>query len=141
MNPYSKASDLYLTQRVTGASPEQLAVILLEGAQRFLTLAALAITRKDYPAKAHALNKALAIIEELVLGLDFKNGGELAQNLLGLYNWWGREIMDAGSKLEPARLERVSRQMADLRQTLEQAPRERTGPSGSTAFQAGNLVG
>lgn len=141
MTPYAKASDQYLTQRVIGASPEQLVALLLEGAQRFLAQAVQALGRKDYAVKGVALNRTSAIVEELTVRLDLEGGGELAENLMRLYDWWGREIVEASAHLDAARLERVSRQMGEMRQTWEQAHQKRAGSPSSAAFQAGNLVG
>jgi flagellar protein FliS len=141
MTPYTNARDQYLTQRVMGASPEQLVAMLLEGAQRFLAQAGQAMERKDYQAKGQALNRVSAIIEELAVRLNLDEGGELVENLMRLYDWWGREVIEAGSLLDGSRLERVSRQMGDLRQTWEQAHQKRAGSSGTTGFQPGNLVG
>ena len=141
MTPYAKASDQYLTQRVIGASPEQLVALLLEGAQRFLAQAIQALGRKDYGAKGMALNRVSAIVEELAVRLDLEGGGELAENLVRLYDWWGREIVEASAHLDASRLERVSRQMGEMRQTWEQAHQKRVGGLGSAAFQAGDLVG
>jgi flagellar secretion chaperone FliS len=141
MMPYAKANDQYLTQRVIGASPEQLVALLLEGAQRFMAQAVQAIARKDYAAKGQAINRVSAIIEELATRLDMENGGELAQNLLRLYDWWGREIIDAGSRLDPSRLDRVARQMGEIRQSWEQAHQVRLGAAGEAGFQVGGMVG
>lgn len=141
MTPYAKASDQYLTQRVMGASPEQLVALLLEGGQRFLTQAAQALARKDYAAKGHALNRVTAIIEELAVRLNHEGGGELVENLVRLYDWWGREVVEAGAQLDAARLERVSRQMGEMRQTWEQAYQKRAATPSESGFQAGNLVG
>ena len=141
MVPYAKASDQYLTQRVMGASPEQLVALLLEGGQRFLAQAAHAISRKDYAAKGQALNRVSAIIEELALRLDHEGGGELVENLMRLYDWWGREIIDAGAQLEAPRLERVSRQMGEMRQSWEQVYQSRAGAVSNPQFQAGGMVG
>jgi flagellar protein FliS len=124
-----------------GASPEQLVALLLEGGQRFLAQAVQAIGRKDYAAKGHALNRVSAIVEELAVRLDHEGGGELAANLIRLYDWWGREIIDAGAHLEPARLERVSHQMGEMRQSWEQAHQARLGTAGATLFEAGGMVG
>ena len=141
MTPYAKASDQYLTQRVMGASPEQLVALLLEGAQRFLAQATQALTRKDYPAKGSAINRVTSIVEELSVHLDVENGGDLAQNLLRLYDWWGREILEASARLDAARLERVSRQMGDLRQSWEQSQQQPIGVARSAGFRAEDLVG
>lgn len=141
MTPYANARDQYLTQRVMGASPEQLVAMLLEGAQRFLAQAGQALDRKDYQAKGQALNRVSAIIEELAVRLNLDEGGELVENLMRLYDWWGREVVEAGSLLDRSRLDRVSRQMGELRQTWEQAHQKRAGNPGTAGFQAGNLVG
>jgi len=141
MTPYSKARDHYLIQRVLGASPEQLAALLLEGAQRFLTQASQAIARKDYAAKGRAVNRVTSIIEELVMNLDLENGGELAQNLLRLYDWWSRDTLEASLRLDAARMERISGQMGDLRQSWEQSAQQRIGVARTESFQAGDLVG
>lgn len=141
MTPYAKASDQYLTQRVIGASPEQLVALLLEGAQRFLGQAVQALSRKDFAAKGQALNRVSAIIEELTLRLDHDGGGELVANLLRLYDWWGREIIDAGARLDTSRLEHASLQMGEMRQIWEQAFQMRVGAARSAGFQVGGMVG
>jgi flagellar protein FliS len=141
MTPYAKANDNYLMQKVLGASPEQLVALLLEGAQRFVSQASQAISRKDFGAKGLALNKVSAIIEELEVRLDLEQGGELAQNLFRVYEWWSREIFEAGVHLDAQRLERVSVQMGDMRQTWEQAHQKRVSAPAASAFKAGDLVG
>lgn len=141
MTPYAKASDQYLTQRVMGASPEQLVALLLEGAQRFLAQATQALSRKDYATKGKALNRVSAIVEELSIRLDHEGGSDLAVNLLRLYDWWGREIVAAGAQLDVSRLERVSLQMGEMRQAWEQAYQARVGVAGKAGFQVGGMVG
>ncbi len=141
MTPYAKASDQYLVQRVMGASAEQLVALLLEGGQRFIAQATHAIARKDYAAKGQAINRVSSILEELTVHLDLEGGGELAQNLLRLYDWWGREVLNASSRLDTTRLEVVSRQMGDLRQSWEQSHQQRIGVARTEGFKAGDLVG
>lgn len=142
MTPYAKASDHYLVQRVMGASPEQLVALLLEGAQRFLAQAMQAIGRKDFAAKGHALNKTTAIVEELMMRLDLEGGGEVAGNLFRLYDWWGREIVEAGAALDARRLEHLSRQMGEIKGSWEQAYQQRVGAApGSGDFKTKDLVG
>lgn len=141
MSHYAKANDQYLTQRVMGASPEQLVVLLLEGGQRFLLQATQAISKRDIATKAHAINRVTAIVEELAVGLNHEAGGELVDNLTRLYDWWAREVFEAGAAMDAARLDRVSRQMGDMKQSWDQAYQKRVGSSGGAGFQAGNLVG
>ncbi len=119
--PYTNASDQYLLQKITGASREQLAALLLEGAQRFVGQAIAAMGKRDIPAKARMVNKASAIVEELAVWLDHEHGGELAGNLARLYDWWLSELFEASQGNEPERLERIQRQMGELRESWEQA--------------------
>ncbi len=141
MQPYAKASGQYLAQRVLGASPQQLMALLLEGGQRFLAQAAQAIGRRDIAAKAQFANKALAVVEELTLRLNHEEGGELVGNLVRIHDWWTREILAASAAKDPARLDRVGRQMGELRQAWEQAELKRTGAQDGPALQVRDLVG
>jgi len=132
--PYTNASDQYLLQKIAGASREQLAAMLLEGAQRFVAQAIAAMGRRDIPTKARMVNKASAIVEELTVWLDLENGGELATNLARLYDWWLNELFEASQSNEPERLERIQRQMGELRESWEQAhlkqqPQQTPSPS------------
>lgn len=141
MTPYAKASDHYLTQRVMGASPEQLVALLLEGAQRFMAQATQSLARKDYAAKGKAINRVSAIIEELALRLDHEEGGELVDNLIRIYDWWAREILVASGALDAGRLERISRQMGEMREAWEQAYQKRMSTAQPPSFHAADLVG
>lgn len=141
MQPYSKASNQYLTQRVLGASPEELVALLLEGGQRFLTQAAQATERRDISSRAQHINRVSAIIEELVVRLNHEDGGELVGNLVRVYDWWTHEIFEASASHDAARMARVGRQMGELRQAWEQLHQKGTGLSEAPVFQARNLVG
>jgi flagellar protein FliS len=142
MQAYHPSSDQYLAQRINAASPQQLVALLLEGGQRFLAQARQAMGRKDFAAKARSINRTLAIVEELVLRLDQEQGGELALNLARLYDWWSREILAASATKDEARLDRISRQMGEMRQTWEQLDQQHRGsavaPSG---LQLQDMVG
>lgn len=141
MQPYAKPSDRYLAQRVLGASPQQLMVILLEGGQRFLSQAIQAIGRRDYAAKAHYTNRVLSIVEELTLRLNHEEGGEVVSNLVRIHDWWTREVLAASATKDPARLERVARQMGELRQTWEQLDQKGTAMVDASALQVRDMVG
>lgn len=133
------AANNYLLQRIQGASPEQLAALLLEGGQKFILQATTAMRKRDIPTKARLINKVSCIIEELMVRLDHEEGGELATNLGRLYEWWLSEVFAASQKNEPERLERVSRQMGEIRSAWETFQPQ--APSGAPALSAEGLVG
>lgn len=109
----------YLLQRINSASPEELAAMLLEGAQRFLRQAAESIRAGDAQAKATLVNRASLIMDELLNMLN-QDAGELAERLHGIYIWWIKEMFEASRKGEPEPLERVARQMGTIREGWEQ---------------------
>ncbi|MBI5682829.1 MAG: flagellar export chaperone FliS [Deltaproteobacteria bacterium] len=69
-----------------------------EGAINFLDIARDRIYIKDIPGKSLYLNKASAIVSELLCSLDKKAGGEIASNLEKLYNYMLRQIANADLK-------------------------------------------
>ena len=141
MQAYHPSSDQYLAQRINSASPEQLVALLLEGAQRFLAQGRQAMGRKDFAAKARSINRTLAIVEELVLRLDQEQGGELAANLARVYDWWSREILAASATKDEGRLDRINRQMGEMRQVWEQLDQQQRGSvPAPAAFQLQSMV-
>jgi flagellar protein FliS len=114
------SADQYLAQRINGASAEQLMIILLEGGQRFLRQAITAISKRDIPAKARFVNRVSAIIEELMVRLNHEDGGDLVVNLTRLYEWWLNELFEGSQTNQQDRLERVHRQMGEVRASWEE---------------------
>jgi len=142
MNPYSRATDQYLTQKVMGASPEQLVAMLLEGGQRYLLKTIQAMGCKDLKAQAQATDRVFAIIQELTLRLNREDGGELVTNLLRTYEWWGRVLMKANMELRPEALQRVSDQMGELKQAWEEFHQKKNASGLQQAsFLTGALAG
>lgn len=81
------AKNMYQTNQVLTASPKKLVTLLLEGSIKNLKLAKIYIEKKDYEQSNKALIKHQDIILELQRTLDFKAGGEVAQNLKLMYDY------------------------------------------------------
>ena len=138
------ATDNYLIQRINAAGPERLVAMLLEGGQRFLGQAMVAMNNRDVPAKARMINRVSAIIEELAVRLDHEHPSELVVNLARLYDWWLNEVFQGSQNNQVQRLETVYRQMGDLRQTWEQLAQQKASEVGipaSSSLGAGGIVG
>jgi flagellar protein FliS len=127
MTPHAHDMNDALAEKVASASPEEFVAMLLGAGQRFLAQAIQAMIRQDYAARGQALGRVAAIVEELASRLNHQDGGELVTNLSRIYGWWAGEITLAGEKLDPERLEKVSRVMGDLKETWEQLHRSRIG--------------
>jgi flagellar secretion chaperone FliS len=123
-NPYAKVSQAYAQDSVLTASPEKLVVMLYDGLARFLARGAAAIRGEDIAAAGEALNRAGAILDELLATLD-PAAGEITERLSQIYLFCKRELLAAQLKRDPARIERVAKLLAELREawaTIAAAP-------------------
>jgi flagellar protein FliS len=134
----------YLAQRVNSASAEELAAMLLSGAERFLREAGAAIRRKDYQEKARLVNRGSEIVQALVGMLNSEGEPELVNRLHGIYLWWIKEMFEASMKDRAEQLDPVLRQMASLRGAWEELNARQARnpvPAALPAFSVEGLVG
>ncbi|MDR1840665.1 MAG: flagellar export chaperone FliS [Holophagales bacterium] len=113
-------SDSYLLQRIQGATPEQLCVLLLEGAQRFLLQAINATKNRNIADKARFVNRVSAIIEELTVQLNQDEENELAINLTRIYEWWMNQLFEGSRNNEYEKMEKIYTQMDSIKATWEE---------------------
>ena len=118
MNGYTNQ---YLANTVNSATPEQLMLMLYDGAIRFLNLAMQAIENKQIDKRAYNINKASAIISEFAATLDHSQSADLAENLDALYSYMLNRLLDANLKNDTEPLEEVKTMLSDLRTTWAQA--------------------
>jgi flagellar protein FliS len=90
-NPYKQ----YQKTQVVTASREKILLMLYEGAIRFTKQARVAMNDKKVAEKGKAISKATAILSELMATLDFKIGGQLAQDLENLYIFMIDKLIEA----------------------------------------------
>jgi len=140
MNAYAQSVDTYLAQRVLTAGPEQQAALLMEAGQRHLGKAIKAIEQKDYVEQARCLGRVSEIILESTTRLNFEGGGELALNLAKIYDWWTREIFEAGTTRNVARLNVLSHHMGQIRQGWEQLHEKQAKTTPFTEAHVGDRV-
>jgi len=77
------------------ATPEMVIVKLYEGALRFIRSARSHQERGEIAARATAIDRALAIVNELQHSLDLQQGGEIARNLDALYFYVTDRLLQA----------------------------------------------
>ena len=94
--------------------PEHIVVLLLQGGQRLLVKAEEAIRRQDPMIRDYYLKRVLAILQELPRRLNHEQDGELVDNLMRVYDWWGREALDAGLQEDVDRLKLIATQMGEI---------------------------
>ena len=89
------AANPYLRDAVMTATPEQLHLMLYDGAIRNATQAREAILRKDYETSYDKLTRAQHIILEMHNGLNFEVNAELCGRMAAMYNFLYKKLLDA----------------------------------------------
>ena len=118
MNGYTNQ---YLATTVNSASPEQLMLMLYDGAIRFISLGVQAIENRVIDKRAYYINKASAIVAEFAATLDHNQNAQLAEDLDALYSYMLRRMLQANLKNDVAPLLEVKHLLSDLRATWAQA--------------------
>lgn len=105
---------------VESASPQRLIVMLYEGALKAVMTAKTAILRGDVAGRGAALSKAISIVDEgLRASLNLETGGEIAANLMALYDYISTRLLSANLKNDMGAVEEVARLLTELKQAWE----------------------
>lgn len=122
-NPYSA----YKQTGVKTATQGKLVVMLYNEAVKQLNNAInwFSPEGKVDPSNIEKLNanilKAQEIITELMVSLDMTSGEEIAKNLLALYVFFNKELMNANMTLNKEKIQSVCKMMSELRDSWVQA--------------------
>ena len=113
MNPYARPQ-AYREASVMTASPEQLVVMLYDGAGRFLKQAEASMVEGAWLQAGEKLSRAEAIIDELLATLDM-DAGEIAERLQAIYIFCKTRLIEARIERDSIRVEQVADLLAELR--------------------------
>jgi flagellar secretion chaperone FliS len=119
MNAYASVPAAYKESSIMTAPPERLVVMLYDGAHRFLTQAAAAMRQGDIAQTNDRLQRAEAIISELNATLDM-SAGDVAERLRAIYTFSRRHLSEARLERNPAKIEKVSSLLGELRESWAQ---------------------
>lgn len=119
MNAYNV--NQYQQNQVGTASPEQILLMLYDGAIRFTRRAITGIEEKNPEMKLSGVAKTMAIIAEFSNSLNHDIGGKIADDLDALYNFMMRELTSANLNNDIEKLRNVEKLLVDLRQTWGEA--------------------
>lgn len=119
-NPYS-GYNTYRETSVKTASQGKLVVMLYESAVSHLE-AAIAVVGENNKIQAKNIEKfgkdiqkVSDIISELQMTLDMNRGGVIAENLMALYVYFNKELLDASIKHDKKKLTFIHSKLSDLR--------------------------
>jgi flagellar secretion chaperone FliS len=118
MNPYARPN-AYRENSILTASPEQLVVMLYDGAGRFLRQAEGSMIDGSWLQASEKLSRAEAIIDELLATLDM-DAGEVADRLQSIYVFCKMRLIEARIERDPVRVDQVARLLAELRDAWSQ---------------------
>ena len=82
------------------------------------------IERGETGRKGEQIGKVLAIVEGLLMSLDSKQGGEIAENLTRLYDYMARNLVKANLEDDAAALDEISGLIRELKDGWEAIPVE-----------------
>jgi len=112
-NPYQKYKDV----QIASTTKEDLVVLAYDGAIKFINKSIECLEADDIQAAHFNCIRSQEIINELIKSLNFEQGGDIAQNLLRLYDFMVHRLMIGNSKKIAEPLVEVR----DMLETLRQA--------------------
>lgn len=113
-NPYQS----YQQNSVNTASPGELTLMLYNGCLKFIHQAKKAIMDKNIEAKNTNIQKAQNIIQELMVTLNMDV--EVSQNMMSLYDYMNRRLMEANIKNDTGILDEVEGLVTEFRDTWKE---------------------
>jgi flagellar protein FliS len=113
-NPYQS----YQQNSVLTASPGELTLMLYNGCLKFIHIAKIGMSEKNYEKKNTYILKAQDIIRELMVTLNEEM--EISKQLMPLYDYLYRRLIQANIKNDPAILDEVEGFVTEFRDTWKQ---------------------
>lgn len=114
-NPYAK----YQQNSVMTASPQELTLMLYNGAIKFINQGKLYIEKKDMEKAHNSIVRAQDIIAELNIKLNMNI--EISNNLRSIYDFIINRLMDANINKDINVLDEILPLVEDLRDTWSEA--------------------
>lgn len=107
----------YLRTKIMTASPEELRLMLYDGAIKFGGQARAALEKKDYEESYNCLMRAQKIVLELSTSLNHEVDPALCEKMSALYTFIYRKLVDANMQRDPAPLDEALKLLEYERET------------------------
>lgn len=136
VNPHQQ----YLKTQIETASQPQLLLMLFDAAVKKLHFSKRSIANKEIE-KAHTeLTKVQRIFTELMIALDLEKGGELAQNLMRIYDFVYHHLVKANIRQDTGLVDEVLPIVETLREGWVQAVAKYEEEQGASAIAGNNAM-
>ena len=121
MNAFNTAA-AYKNQQIMTASPEELTLMLYNGAIRFVGESLASIDAGDLMRAHNAVIRAQNIVREFMATLDMQY--EISKNLYSLYDYIEFRLVQGNIKKDPVQLQEARDMLTELRDTWQTAMRQ-----------------
>jgi len=121
-NNANKYAAVHAESVVEDASPHKLIQMLMSGFLMRVNAAKGAISRGDYQEKSVQISKAVAIVGGLIDGVDAEKGGDIAANLMSLYEYINSRLFQASAQNNTEILDEVQVLMREIKQAWDAIP-------------------
>jgi len=117
MDAKNNNTDQYLKTRVMTASPEQLQLMLYDGAIRFCEQARVAVEANEIENSYNLLSRAEKIVLELASSMRDDMAPDVCANMRGLYMFCYERLVQANLKKEIEPIDEALQVLNHMRQT------------------------
>jgi len=132
-----KAPNEYLKNAIMTASPEELHLMLYDGAIRFTRQGIEGVQQENWEASYNGFSRAQKIILEMLNSLNYDVDRELCTRMAGLYNFIYKKLVEAGVDRAVAPAEEAIQLLEYQRETwvmlIEKVKEERAQQGGSSS--------
>jgi flagellar protein FliS len=146
-NSNPNALSIYRETKIKTAGQGQLIIMLYNEAVKYLDQGVDLLeqyTEERKPSKIEQIGKSILksqeIISELMVSLDFEEGGEIARNLFSLYNWFNQELLEVTITLDTQRLISIRDMIIELRGAWGEAVTKTSFESGVKSQAGVNIT-
>ena len=113
------ASNVYHKTAIETADPLQLIILCYDAAINDLKIAKEHHEKNEMDDAYRKIRHAQDIITELLVGLDYERGGDIARNLNRLYNFVLRQLIGINSRRDTAVYGHLVKILSDLKEGWE----------------------
>lgn len=125
----SDQANAYLRTRVMTASPEELRLMLLDGAVKFAQQGREGLATKNYEMSFNGIDRCRNIVLELIVTVRDDIAPDLAQNVKSLYTFFYNELTNASLEKDVTKIDKVIELLNFERETwvmlMDQLSKER----------------
>lgn len=137
---YNDTTTAYLRSKVMSAAPEELRLMLLDGALRFAHQARAGLESRNYDLSYSGFTQCRAIVMELITSMNEAAAPELTDKVKSLYTFFYSELIAASFERDIPRLDKVIELLEYERETwamlIEKLGQERGQTAGARKARA-----